>query len=54
LSSSLSVPGRRAWQVAKFPSLWCYFERGDQLSVVKLLGERQDIVVILGAEFTAT
>ena len=37
----------------KFPLLWCYFERGDHLDVVRLLGERQDIATILGAEFDA-
>jgi hypothetical protein len=35
----------------RFPLLWCYFERGDQLDVVRLLGERQDIIAILGDEF---
>ena len=49
----LGVPGLRAWQVAKFPLLWFYFERGDHLDVVRLLGERQDIAAILGDEFTA-
>lgn len=43
----------REWQVAKFPLLWFYFERGDHLDVVRLLGERQDIAAILGAELTA-
>ena len=23
----LDIPGLRAWTVAKFPLLWCYFER---------------------------
>lgn len=49
----LGIPGLRAWQVAKFPLLWFYFERGDHLDVVRLLGERQDIAAILGAEFAA-
>jgi len=53
LGKRLGVPGLRTWRVAKFPLLWFYFERGDHLDVVRLLGERQDIAVILGTEFTA-
>ena len=53
LAKRLGIPGLRIWKVAKFPLLWCYFERGDQLDVVRLLGERQDIATILGAEFDA-
>jgi toxin ParE1/3/4 len=49
----LGIPGLRTWQVAKFPLLWFYFERGDHLDVVRLLGERQDIAAILGAELNA-
>jgi len=53
LGKRLGIPGLRTWQVAKFPLLWFYFERGDQLDVVRLLGERQNIAAIWGAEFTA-
>jgi len=53
LAKRLGIPGLRIWKVAKFPLLWCYFERGDHLDVVRLLGERQDIATILGAEFDA-
>ena len=53
LGKLLGVPGLRTWRVAKFPLLWCYFERGDHLDVVRLLGERQDIAAILGDEFTS-
>jgi toxin ParE1/3/4 len=53
LGKRLGVPGLRTWRVAKFPLLWCYFERGDHLDVVRLLGERQDIAAILGDEFAA-
>ena len=53
LGKLLSIPGLRTWRVAKFPLLWCYFERGDHLDVVRLLGERQDIAAILGDEFTS-
>jgi toxin ParE1/3/4 len=50
----LGIPGLRAWQVTGFPLLWFYFERGDHLDVVRLLGARQDVAAILGAEFTAS
>jgi toxin ParE1/3/4 len=47
LGSILGIPDLRTWQVKKFPLLWFYFERGDHLDVVRLLGERQDIAAIL-------
>ena len=52
LGKRLGIPGLRTLQVAKFPLLWFYFERGDHLDVVRLLGQRQDVAAILGAEFT--
>ncbi len=51
LGKLLGIPGLRTWRVAKFPLLWCYFERKDHLDVVRLLGERQDIATLLGDEF---
>lgn len=54
LGNQLEIPGLRTWRVAKFPLLWCYFERADHLDVIRLLGERQDIAAILGGEFTAS
>ena len=53
LGKRLGIPGLRTWQIAKFPLLWFYFERNDHLDVVRLLGARQDIVAVLGIEFTA-
>ena len=50
LGKLLGIPVLRTWRVAKFPLLWCYFERKDHLDVVRLLGERQDIATILGDE----
>ena len=47
LGRILGIPGLRTWQVSKFPLLWFYVERNDRLDVVRLLGERQDIVAIL-------
>jgi hypothetical protein len=54
LGKRLGIPGLRTWRVGKFPLLWCYFERGDCLDVVRLLGERQDIAAILGDESPRT
>ena len=51
LGKLLGIRGLQTWRVAKFPLLWCYFDRGDHLDVVRLLGERQDIAAILGDEF---
>jgi toxin ParE1/3/4 len=50
LGKVLGISGLRSWRVASFPLLWFYFERSDHLDVVRLLGERQDIAAILGAE----
>lgn len=43
----LDIPGLRSWRVSGFPLIWIYFEREDCLDVVRLLGERQDILSIL-------
>lgn len=51
LGKLLGIPGLRTWRVGKFPLWWCYFERDDHPDVVRLLGERQDILATLGAEF---
>ncbi len=53
LGKRLGIPGLRTWQLAKFPLLWCYFERNDHLDVVRLLSQRQDGAAILGVEFVA-
>lgn len=44
------VPGLRSWRVTGFPMKWLYFESGDHLDIVRLLGDRQDIIAILSAE----
>lgn len=53
LGKLLGIPGLRTWRVAKFPLLWCYFERGERLDVVRLLGARQNIAAILGDDFAS-
>jgi toxin ParE1/3/4 len=40
------IRGLRCWRVADFPLQWLYFEAGDHLNAVRLLGDRQDIVAI--------
>ena len=44
------IPGLRSWRVPDFPMQWLYFEAADHLDVVRLLGDRQDIVAIMGAD----
>lgn len=51
LGKLLGIPALRTWRVETSPLLWCYFERADQLDVVRLLGKRQDVIAILGDEF---
>ena len=54
LGRLLGIPGLRTWRVGKFPLLWCYCEHGDHLDMVRLLGERQDVIAILGDEFASS
>jgi toxin ParE1/3/4 len=54
LGRRLGIPGLRTWRVAKFLLVWCCFERGDHLDVVRLLGERQNTAAILGDDSAAT
>lgn len=42
------MPTLRAWPVAGFPVRWFYLERTDHVDVVRLLGDAQDLVTILG------
>ena len=50
LGQLCEIPGLRSWRVADFPMQWLYFEADDHLDVVRLLGDRQDILAILDAE----
>ena len=47
LGQLCEIPGLRSWRVTGFPMQWLYFEAEDHLDVVRLLGERQDIIAIL-------
>lgn len=48
LGKLCGMPGLRCWRVSGFPQQWFYFDVGNYLDVVRLLGERQDIAAILG------
>lgn len=48
LGQLCEIAGLRCWRVAGFPMQWLYFEAIDYLDVVRLLGDRQDIIAILG------
>jgi toxin ParE1/3/4 len=50
LGQLCEIPGLRSWRVKGFPMQWLYFEASDHLDVVRLLGDRQDIVAILTDE----
>ena len=49
LGQLCDIPRLRAWRMDGFPMQWLYFEASDHLDVVRLLGDRQDIAVILEA-----
>jgi toxin ParE1/3/4 len=49
LGQLCEIPGLRAWRLTDFPMQWLYFEAADHLDVVRLLGDRQDILAILTA-----
>ena len=48
LGKLCKIPGLRSWRVEDFPMQWLYFVRPDHLDIVRLLGDRQDILAILG------
>lgn len=50
LGQLCDVPGLRSWRVPHFPLQWLYFETPDHLDIVRLLGDRQDIVAILSRD----
>jgi toxin ParE1/3/4 len=48
LGALAGIRGLRSWQVEGFPLRWFYFEAEKHLDIVRLLGERRDILAILG------
>jgi toxin ParE1/3/4 len=49
LGQLCEIPGLLSWRITDFPMQWLYFEAEDHLDVVRLLGDRQDIIAILTA-----
>ena len=47
LGQELDLPGIRTWRVKGFPLLLIYVERTAFIDVLRLLGERQDVLEIL-------
>ncbi len=47
LGQLCEIPGLRSWRVDEFPIQWMYFEASDHLDVVRLLGDREDILALL-------
>jgi toxin ParE1/3/4 len=47
LGQSCEIPGLRSRRVSEFPMQWLYFESEDHLDVVRLLGDRLDMIAIL-------
>lgn len=50
LGQLCEIPGLRSGRVKGFPMQWLYFEADDHLDVVRLVGDRQDILAILSAD----
>ena len=48
LGQLCEIANLRSWRVTDFPMQWLYFKAQDHLDVVRLLGDRQDIIAILG------
>ena len=41
------IPGLRVRRIGSFPCGWFYFDRHDQLDVVRLLADAQDLAAVL-------
>jgi toxin ParE1/3/4 len=50
LGQMCDVPGLRSWRLKDFPMQWFYFDTPRHLDVVRLLGDRQDILAILESD----
>lgn len=50
LGELCGIPGLGSWRVSEFPLRWFYFETPDRIDLVRLLGERQDVVSILSGD----
>lgn len=50
LGELCEIPGLRSWRIKGFPMQWLCFEADDHLDVVRLVGDRQDIIAILSVD----
>jgi toxin ParE1/3/4 len=46
IGQELGVPELRTWRLAGFPAALWYFERADHVDIVRLVGERQDPLIV--------
>jgi toxin ParE1/3/4 len=52
LRKELEIENLRTWRLTGFPLLWLYIEEHQShLDFVRLLGQHQDVAVILDSEF---
>lgn len=51
LGKLIELDSLRTWAVTGYPLVLVYFDRLDQLDVVRLLGQRQDTATLLGEKF---
>lgn len=51
LGKELEIENLRTWRLTGFPLLWLYIEHPFHLDFVRLLGQQQDVAVILDSEF---
>jgi toxin ParE1/3/4 len=51
LGKELEIENLRTWRLTGFPLLWLYIEHPIHLDFVRLLGQQQDLAVILDSEF---
>ena len=50
LGELCDMPGLRSWRLKEFPMQWFYFDTPRHIDVVRLLGDRQDILAILESD----
>lgn len=50
LGEMVGIAGLRRIGIEGFPCGWLYLERREHLDVVRLLADRQDLVLLLGGE----
>jgi len=46
IGQDIGVPELRTWRLSGFPAALWYFERADHVDIVRLVGERQDPLLV--------